>query len=107
MGEFSRLTLLLDGVSRPGRNCCCRGERLLLNASEYASDGDDSASGEKAAGGTAPGGRDGNAFSTPGAGPLELFEGAWGRGAPFAFFRRRAMRLSWQLMQKIPCDVRA
>jgi hypothetical protein len=49
---------------------------------------------------------------TPGGGRLgkDLFNPSLaGTGflLAFLFFLRRAMRLSWQLMQKIPCDVRA
>lgn len=69
------------------------------------SDGGVSEFGEKASWRRAPGGREGKAFSTCGSEPL----GAAGacRGAVFAFLRRLAISDSWQLMQKIPWEVRA
>ena len=59
-------------------------------------------SGEKALCVAAPGGSEGSAFSLTG---ITAF--CPGLGVPFAFFRRLAIKLSWQLMQKMPCDVRA
>jgi hypothetical protein len=53
-----------------------------------------------AAVGIAPGGNDGKAFSFVDIEPLAPVLG-------FVLFRRLAMSASWQLMQKMPCDVRA
>ena len=70
-----------------------------------------SVSGEKAASEAAPGGSEGRAFS---AGvddvvvvePGPLVPPVTDR-APLFFFRRLAIKLSWQLIQKIPWEVRA
>ena len=71
-----------------------------------------SASGEKAASEAAPGGSEGRAFSTvvddvaavvdPGPFVPPVTD-----RAPLFFFRRLAIKLSWQLIQKIPWEVRA
>jgi hypothetical protein len=100
MGDIS-LRTLLDDVSWRDLRRFCMGERAV---SEYVSDGGVSMSGENAFVGTAPGGSDGNAFST---GALPLAPPWACRGAALAFFLRRAMSDSWQLIQKMPCDVRA
>lgn len=92
------------GASFSERNVLCAEGRLPLGVLACCSAGGVSRSGEKALSVAAPGGNEGRAFSTvvPGALlPPVTFR------VPFAFFRRRAIKLSWQLMQKIPCDVRA
>ena len=65
--------------------------------------------GEKARSDMAPGGREGSAFSLGSA--VVPFCAAVpfgaGLGVAFVLFRRRAIRLSWQAMQKMPCEVRA
>ena len=102
-GDTSRFKFLAD-VSLPFLACGCLGD-LPLGVSEYTSEGGVSSCGENALDGAAPGGNDGSAFSTDGVEPCP--GGGPGLGVAFAFFRRRAIKLSWQLMQKMPCDVRA
>lgn len=107
MGETSLLKLLM-GASFSERNVLCADDRPP-GVPEYWSTGGVSPSGEKALSVAAPGGSEGRAFSTVvdvvvDPGPLvppvaDL--------VPFAFFRRLAIKLSWQLMQKMPCEVRA
>jgi hypothetical protein len=59
---------------------------------------------EKALGGMAFGGSAGKDFSMTIGDPSFSRAFAW---AAFDFFLRLAIRDSWQLMQKIPCDVLA
>jgi hypothetical protein len=80
-------TSLFTETSFRDFNCRSLGDRA---DSEYTSGGV-SISGEKALEDAAPGGNEGNAFSTV----VEPFApGCACRGALFAFFLRRAMRLS-------------
>lgn len=104
-GETSLLKLLA-GVSFSERSVLCAEGRRPLGVAENCSAGGVSSSGEKALSVAAPGGSEGRAFSTVvvDPGPLVPLVADF---VPFAFFRRRAIRLSWQLMQKMPCEVRA
>lgn len=87
------------------RECCCLGD--LAPLSEGKSEGGVSCCGVPTLLAAAPGGSDGSAFSTDGADPCPVLGAGRDDEPPFAFFRRRAIRLSWQLMQKMPCEVRA
>lgn len=104
-GDTSRFRLL-EEASRLLLSARCRslGDRCSVGVSEYASDGGVSMSGVKELDGTALGGRAGRLLSNTGAAPLTPLGACL---LVFAFFRLLAIKLSWQLMQKIPCDVLA
>lgn len=91
-GDGSRFIWGVASLRDLTESCCCSwaGERA---PSENDSEGGVSISGENALVGSAPGGRDGKAFSTVVLDGLaeDAFEG---RGPALAFFRRLAIRLS-------------
>lgn len=96
-GEASRLKFAGDDSFL--LDCGGRGDASVVVGSENTSEGV-SRSGVKAACGCAAlGGKAGSDLSTFGAMPAD--------GGFFDFLRRRAMSDSWQVIQKIPCDVRA
>jgi hypothetical protein len=98
-GETSRLKSL-GGNSR--RELFLSGGDLTPGVLDCDSNGGVSVSGENALEGTAPGGREGSAFSLTDIEPL-----APPLAPVFVLFRLRAIKASWQLIQKMPCDVRA
>lgn len=97
-GEASRLKLAGDESVLLG--CGGRGETSVVGGSENTSDGVSSSGVKDVCGPPALGGKAGRDLSTLGAGPAD-------DGGFFDFLRRRAIRDSWQAMQKIPCEVRA
>lgn len=92
-GDASRLKL--DDES-PRRGCEGRGETSVVAGSEKMSEGV-SMSGVKV--GPSGGGSAGSDLSTLGVGPDAALRED--------FLRRRAISDSWQVMQKMPCEVRA
>jgi hypothetical protein len=96
-GEASRLKLA--GEESVLWGCGGRGETSVVVGSEKTSEGVSSSGVKEVGGPPALGGRAGNDLSTLGA---ECAEGGF-----LDFLRRRAMRDSWQDMQKMPCEVRA